>query len=51
MEWLGHTPSWSDEFLTRTKGIYECEYCGVRLEDHEAHVREGKVFCGCCAWK
>lgn len=53
MEWLGHTPSWDMEFaVDHYEGKkYSCNYCGVSMENHETHIREGKTYCGCCAWK
>jgi hypothetical protein len=27
---------------------YECSFCGCGLEDHEAYMSSGKVYCGCC---
>lgn len=50
MSWLGQCPSWDMEYATKQKGLYECDYCGKELENHETHIREGKTYCGCCAW-
>jgi hypothetical protein len=45
-----HTPSWDwekakDHYPGKR---YECSFCGCGLEDHEAYMRDGKVYCGCC---
>lgn len=45
-----HTPSWDDD---KSRDHYEgkrynCDYCGITLEDHESYMRGGKVYCGCC---
>lgn len=42
------TPSWEMEWAMKQKSRYECEHCGVKLEDHEVFLRGGKTFCGCC---
>ena len=42
------SPSWETEYIGRTKGKYECEYCGVELENHEVFLVGGKPYCGCC---
>ena len=43
-----HTPSWSFEYIGRQKSKYECEHCGVELNDHEVFLVSGKPYCGCC---
>jgi hypothetical protein len=45
-----HTPSWDwekakDHYPGKR---YECTFCGCGLEDHEAYMRDDKVYCGCC---
>jgi hypothetical protein len=44
------SPSWDmekakDHYSGKT---YECSFCGCGLEDHEAYMAGGKVYCGCC---
>ena len=43
-----HAPSWDYEKCTNMKSSYECEYCGVELENHEVFLVSGKPYCGCC---
>jgi hypothetical protein len=43
-----HTPSWDYEKSASMKSSYECEYCGVELENHEVFLVSGKPYCGCC---
>jgi hypothetical protein len=42
------TPSFDMEWATKQKSSYECEHCGIQLEDHETFLRGGKTYCGCC---
>lgn len=45
---FGTTVSWETEMIPKRRPYYECDYCGVELEDHETFTKEGKVYCGCC---
>lgn len=46
--WL--TPSWDmEKCVDHYEGkIYECDFCGCKLENHEVFLVEGKARCGCC---
>lgn len=45
-----YTPSW--DYLKAVDHYegkkYECDYCGVKLEDWESFMKGGKIYCGCC---
>jgi hypothetical protein len=28
--------------------MYNCNYCGCSLENHEVFLCNGKEYCGCC---
>jgi formylmethanofuran dehydrogenase subunit E len=42
------TPSYEFDWIGRQKSSYECEQCGVELQDHEVFLVGGKPYCGCC---
>jgi hypothetical protein len=45
-----HTPSWDiEKAKDHHEGkTYNCDFCGVSLEDWEVYLVNGKAFCGCC---
>jgi hypothetical protein len=44
------TPSWNmEKAVDHYEGkMYNCNYCGCSLENHEVFLCNGKEYCGCC---